>query len=104
MLCTDDGVKRAELLARLLGESGVTVAFRSQTERAKQTLKPLEDRLGAALAVKCVKIAGPEDADNHAQKIVNGLNDLNALAPKTVAVVDQSRPDGPHDHQEADRG
>jgi hypothetical protein len=43
-------------LARLLGESGVTVAFRSQTERAKQTLKPLENRLGAALVVKEVGI------------------------------------------------
>ncbi len=81
---TDDGVKRAKLLAQLLGESGVTVAFRSQTERAKQTLQPLEDRLRAALVVNEVKIKDLADADNHARKVVKGLK---LLPPKTVAVV-----------------
>jgi broad specificity phosphatase PhoE len=81
---TPAGLIRADLLARLLGESGVTVAFRSQTERAKQTLQPLQDRLGAALVVNEVKIKDAADADNHAQKVVNGLK---ALPPRTVAVV-----------------
>ncbi len=68
----------------MLGESGVTVAFRSNTERTRQTLKPLEDRLGGALAVNVVPIAGLADAENHANKVVSGLK---ALPAKTVAVV-----------------
>ena len=48
------GWERAELLARMLGESGITVAYHSGTIRAQHTLKPLKQRLGEALAVEAV--------------------------------------------------
>lgn len=39
------GELRAKLLARMLAESGVSVAFRSHFIRAVKTLKPLEAKL-----------------------------------------------------------
>ena len=49
---SEDGIKRAKLLARMLAESGVRTAFRSDTVRARDTLQPLNDMLGANLAVE----------------------------------------------------
>ncbi len=82
---TDDGIKRAKLLAQLLGESGVTFAFCSDAVRAHQTLKPLEDRLGTALVVKEIKVEdSPGGPEKQAKEIVSRLN---ALPSQTVAVV-----------------
>ena len=46
------GWERAELLARMLAESGVSVAYHSEAVRARQTLQPLERELGHALSVE----------------------------------------------------
>ena len=43
------GRERAELLARMLAESGVTVAYDSGYARARQTLEPLKRLRGDAL-------------------------------------------------------
>jgi phosphohistidine phosphatase SixA len=75
---TPDGIIRAELLARLLGESGVTVAIRSNAERAKQTLQPLANRLGGSLDIKEIPIADAKDAENHANKVIDLLKQLPA--------------------------
>jgi phosphohistidine phosphatase SixA len=41
------GRERAELLARMLAETGVSIAYRSDAVRAARTLEPLEQKLGA---------------------------------------------------------
>ena len=53
------GVKRAELLARMLGESGVRIALCSDAARTQQTVAPLKNALGAALKVVVVRTDGP---------------------------------------------
>ena len=57
---TPAGCERAELLARMLAESGVTAAFHSGAERARLTLEPLRQRLGAALTVEAVGSGDPD--------------------------------------------
>jgi phosphohistidine phosphatase SixA len=82
-----EGIERAELLARMLAESGVRFAFRSDAVRAVRTLAPLEKALGNDLNVTEVAIEppfGPAQARNHASRIVDAINTLPADA---VAVV-----------------
>jgi phosphohistidine phosphatase SixA len=79
---TEKGVERAKLLARMLGESGVQTAYRSKTIRARDTLQPLIDVLGADLAVE-VPI---DDAHGTAeQKIIAAIT--KALPAGTTAIV-----------------
>ena len=49
---TEAGRERAELLARMLADSGVSVAYHSGTVRARRTLEPLKQTLGSALTVE----------------------------------------------------
>ncbi len=69
---TSAGRERAALLARMLADSGVSFAYHSGAERARLTLEPLKQMLGAALTVE-------------------GIGPGNVLA--TVAAV-RSRPAG----------
>ena len=78
------GVKRAELLARILGESGVRTAFCSDAARTQQTVAPLKKALGAALQVVVVRTDGPDGIDGHIRDIVNRLK---ALPQDAVAVA-----------------
>jgi len=78
------GCERARLLARMLKNSGVTAGFRSESVRAAQTLKPLEDELGAALSVTEVPRGGSGGDAGHVQGIAAALR---ALPAKTVAIV-----------------
>lgn len=72
---TADGEARARLLAQLLGQSGVSIAFVSTANRAKKTVQPLKDALGARLTIKTA---------TDTQEIVDGVN---GLADDAVAVI-----------------
>ena len=49
-----EGTERAELLGRMLADSGISVAFRSQYVRAEKTLARLKEQLGNALKVRTI--------------------------------------------------
>jgi phosphohistidine phosphatase SixA len=72
------GIERAKLLARMLADSGLTVAFCSEFKRTAQTLEPLQERLGSTLSVKSITINGPGGADAHVHDIVAAVKSLPA--------------------------
>ncbi len=43
---SDEGVKRAEELAKMFGDAGIGAIYASQYKRTQQTVKPLADKLG----------------------------------------------------------
>jgi phosphohistidine phosphatase SixA len=90
---TSEGKKRARLLALMLAENGVGVAFRSELKRNRQMLAPLETKLGTALAVHEVKLNGPGGEPAHIAGIVAGVKAQAAGA--VVAVVTHSQTVGP---------
>jgi broad specificity phosphatase PhoE len=82
------GRERAELLARMLAESGVSVAYRSDAVRAARTLVPLAAKLGAGLTVEEVGFPGSNGVDAHIATIVARIKALPA--DTVVAVVSHS--------------
>lgn len=86
------GIERAKLLARMLAETGVSLAYCSEAARARQTLEPLAQLLGNALTIKQIDIAGP-GADAHVQNIVQAVKSQPAGA--TIIVVSHSNTVGP---------
>jgi 2,3-bisphosphoglycerate-dependent phosphoglycerate mutase len=78
------GKTRAELLARMLADSGVAHAYCSEFLRTAQTLAPLKQKLGAALAITAVPVAGPGGENHHVNRIVDAVA---ALPSTAVAVV-----------------
>ena len=78
------GKRRAELLARMLGESGVRLALCSDAARTQQTVAPLVAALGSALEVAEVRTDGPDGIDGH---ICDVVKRLKALPAEAVAVV-----------------
>lgn len=78
------GIARAQLLARMLQDSGVTHAYCSNFARTAQTLKPLKDKLGGALAITPFAITGPDGENHHIKGIVSAVK---ALPSRAVAVV-----------------
>jgi len=78
------GLQRAALLARMLAETGVSIAYRSDARRAARTLEPLERKLGAALAIEEVGFSGQDGVEFHIAKIVDSVK---ALPPDTVVAV-----------------
>jgi broad specificity phosphatase PhoE len=72
------GIERAKLLARMLVDSGLTVAFCSEFKRTAQTLQPLQERLGSTLSVKSIAIDGPGGADAHVHDVVAAVKSLPA--------------------------
>jgi len=89
---TPAGVKRAELLARMLAETGVSVAYCSEAARAHQTLEPLRERLGNNLTIKEISIT-ELGADGHVQKIVQSVK--SQPPSTTIVVVSHSNTVGP---------
>jgi phosphohistidine phosphatase SixA len=85
---SDAGAKRAQLLGRMLAESGVSVAFCSTAQRAQRTLEPLQRALGDELALTSVAIDGPNQPQKHVDTIVDGVKAL--AADKVVVVVTHS--------------
>jgi phosphohistidine phosphatase SixA len=71
------GQERAELLARMLQDSGVSFAFHSDTARARRTLDPLKQKLGDALTVE-------EIAAVDVQRTVDAVRSLPADAVAAV--------------------
>ena len=84
----DDGVRRAKLLARMLSESSVSVAFRSSTRRAEKTLEPLKEKLGGALQITAIEKNDAEPGDIHAKRVVDAVRAVSANT--TVVVVGHS--------------
>ncbi len=80
------GLERTKLLARMLGESGVRNAWCSDAIRARGTLKPLKQLLGARLTIEVVPLGGADGA--HEQHIIAAVKALPADA--TAAVVGHS--------------
>src|SRR5262249_43146273 len=87
------GQERAKLLARMLAESGVSIAYRSDAVRAARTLGPLELRLGAALTVEEIGFPDPDGVAAHIATIVKKIQALPDNA--VVAVVSHSNTVGP---------
>ena len=78
------GRDRARLLARMLRGSGVSIAYRSDTARARQTLEPLKEMLDGKLQVETIGITAPATPDGHVKQIIDAIK---ALPPDKVAVV-----------------
>jgi phosphohistidine phosphatase SixA len=87
------GRQRATLLARILAESGVSIAYRSDAVRAAHTLEPLKQTLGAALTIEEVGFPGTNGIEFHIASIVEKIMALPANA--VVAVVSHSNTIGP---------
>jgi phosphohistidine phosphatase SixA len=85
---TPAGVERAELLGRMLAETGVSVAYCSKAVRAQRTLEPLKATLGAALTMNPIAIDGPGQPDKHVDTIVNAVKLLGG--DPVVVVVSHS--------------
>jgi phosphohistidine phosphatase SixA len=90
----EDGVRRAKLLARMLSESGVSVAFRSDTNRAAKTVEPLKAKLGGALQINAIEKNDSEPGDVHAKRVADAVRALPANAT-VVVVVGHSETLGP---------
>jgi phosphohistidine phosphatase SixA len=90
---TTAGHERAELLARMLAESGVRIAYRSDAVRAARTLEPLKQKLGAKLTIEEVGFPGPNGIEFHIETVVQKIKSLPADA--VVAVVSHSNTVGP---------
>ena len=87
------GRQRAKLLARMLAESGVSIAYRSDAVRAARTLEPLKQTLGAALTIEAVGFPGSGGIEFHIATIVDKIKALPANT--VVAVVSHSNTVGP---------
>jgi phosphohistidine phosphatase SixA len=81
---TSAGIERAQLLARMLAESGVSTAYCSSAVRARRTLEPLKAALGAKLTINPVSIDGLGQPGKHVDAIVGAIKLLPA---ETVVVV-----------------
>src|SRR5438445_2017080 len=78
------GIERAELLARMLAESGIRKAYCSDAKRTQRTIAPLKKLLGAKLDVVVVTTEGAGGIDGHVQQIVD---QTKALPDDAVAAV-----------------
>jgi phosphohistidine phosphatase SixA len=68
------GVERSKLLARMLAETGVSVAYRSDAKRTGQTLEPLAQQLGDRLTIKTVPIESEgANEETHVGEIVQSV-------------------------------
>jgi phosphohistidine phosphatase SixA len=87
------GQRRAELLARMLGETGVSIVYRSDAIRAVRTVEPLKVKLGASLTIEEVGFPVINGIETHILQIVERIK---ALPARTVlAVVSHSNTVGP---------
>jgi phosphohistidine phosphatase SixA len=78
-----DGVKRAKLLAQMLAESGVHIAFCSDKIRTQRTIEPLRNLPGAN--VRRVDVAiDPNHIPDYVQKLVAKVK---ALPEDAIAII-----------------
>jgi phosphohistidine phosphatase SixA len=89
---SEKGLQRAELLARMLGDSGIRTAWCSDAKRAQATLQPLQAALGDKLKVTTVPI-GDNGPEQHQKTIIAAVQQLPADA--TAAIVSHSNTVGP---------
>src|SRR3954453_8056136 len=87
------GVARAHLLAHMLSESGVSMAYCSDALRTQETLVPLKEVLGDALTIKKVSAARPGGPEAHIEAVVAALKQLPDSA--VAIVVSHSSTIGP---------
>ena len=87
------GIERANLLARMLEESGIRTAYCSDAFRTQRTMDPLKEMLNPNLHVVVVRTDGAGGIDGHVQEIVTKVKALpdNAVA----AIVGHSNTIGP---------
>ncbi|HVQ67193.1 MAG TPA: histidine phosphatase family protein [Bradyrhizobium sp.] len=76
------GVARAELLARMLAESGIRTAYCSDAIRTQRTTDPLQRKLGSDLEVVVVETGSAGGIAGHVKAIVQKVKGLpdNAVA------------------------
>ena len=84
---SDKGKVRAELLARMLAQSGIRNAYCSDAKRTQDTVAPLKAVPGVQLKVHVVPV-GSSGTNGHVQAIVTALNALPA--DLTAAVIGHS--------------
>ena len=77
------GERRAELLARMIGDTAISAAFRTQFVRAAKTLRPLQARL-PGLPVREIRFDDDETVDDYAWKVAVAVR---ALPFDAAAVV-----------------
>jgi phosphohistidine phosphatase SixA len=70
------GVARAELLARMLAESGIRTAYTSDAIRTQRTIQPLQRKLGSGLEVVVVGTGGAGGIAGHVNEIVHKVRGL----------------------------
>lgn len=81
---SDAGKRRAQSLAGMLADTGVSVAYCSDARRTYETLAPLKQRLGDSLTIHEVSAADPGGTNAHVQSVVAAIK---ALPSDTVAVA-----------------
>jgi len=86
------GKERAKLLARMLGDAGVSVAFRTQFQRAKETLLPLKEKV-PGVRIEEITTPAAESGEHYAQRVAAAVLALPADA--VVAVIGHSDTVGP---------
>jgi len=86
------GKERAKLLARMLGDAGVSVAFRTQFARAKETLAPLKEKV-PGVRIEEINTPAEESSEHYAQRVAAAVLALPADA--VVAVIGHSDTLGP---------
>ena len=84
---TPAGVERAKLLARMLTESGIRFAFRSDAVRAALTLAPLKERLGSQLTIREIPIKQPFGDPEVAEHVNRMVAEVEELPPHSVVAV-----------------
>jgi broad specificity phosphatase PhoE len=72
------GIERAQLLARMLAESGIRTAYCSDAIRTQQTILPLKQLLGAKLDLVVVGTGtgSASDIADHVQQVVHKVKGL----------------------------
>jgi phosphohistidine phosphatase SixA len=78
------GIERAKLLARMLGESGIRIAYCSTEIRTQRTMDPLKALLGSKLEI--VVVSG-DDGDGNNGHVPQIVAKVKALPDDAVAAV-----------------
>ena len=87
------GIKRAELLARMLAESGIRTAYCSDAIRTRRTIGSLKKLLDAQLEVVVVPTCGAGGIAGHLKAIVHRIKGLPDDA--VAAIVGHTNTIGP---------
>jgi phosphohistidine phosphatase SixA len=87
------GVARAELLARMLAESGIRTAYCSDAIRTQRTIEPLQRKLGSDLEVVVVGTNAAGGIAGHVKAIVQKVKGLPDDA--VAAIVGHTNTVGP---------